>query len=484
MADIDINDVIKFRRAYIASRTTMNDCNDDDMTIEPSDSISVMKTPPPIPMPPPMPMMHTGKGTKRNKGDHSVFDLRPKDMKVGPDVLHRPSPRSFGFDDSAKFSRPFSQNELQSAKVKLRKVNATNDKSDRSDHGSNNELKVKILNKSRSQFQESTYKTKESDTIKRKSNGTLSTESKSKGKTKHEVKSIINDFTKLLFEPTDVNSQSRKANIDRLRARFNHNRALPADEEDQTWFKRIEKWLRDVEDVNEDTLTDKQRDTLVTVIVESDDNDHTDNHSKTSHETQLRKSKRRPSNSTSRSIRTPSVCFSHPEGNDSLSEVSADDIVNIKRKQPNFGSYDYICDQLEIREPFNNSELNVLHAMCCEYKTLTELTYAKRIFQIRSMQHSNRIYNFLASHRRSGWLEKGDITKGVNNCRTLDFIFTTILRRRSKRISGYTLNLDGFKKGKTLDIERFSRIMISAFNRREYLFKCAVGELVSYSSIK
>lgn len=487
MADLSIDDALRFRRNFIASKTSLGLSNDElhlDKMNDSNENRNVI--PPRVPSPPGAEKLSVN--VRYGPRKESIFDLRPHDMRDTPDKFGRPSPRSFGIKDHEMIGRPFTADELSKAKMNLKKVKNPDPLSrNHNSYGSIRSsepdgVEVRHCENARPNIPPAPplpiYKPyrKEDENTDNARNELAFNYVERHPMTEDLLKSIGMSRTKL----NDLSHDDMK----RLKRRFARKKESLSTRSDKKWFKWIEEWLNDIDEVSIDSaiLDDHVKkqmysNELVTSKVNNAkkiDND----------QIQLKRSTDSNRQSNARSHRTRSVCFSHPEGNDELSEVSADDIVDVKHSRVNYGSYTYICDQLEIREPFNNPELNVLHSMCCEYVTIAELTYAKRLFTIKSMTHNERVYNFLASSRKSGWLEKGDISRGINNCKTLDFIFSITLRRKSKIISGYTLNLDGFRKGRVLNTERFSRIMINAFDRRKYLFRCAVGELESYSKIK
>lgn len=453
MADLSIQDQVKLKRGAFASTTTMRtnilDIPDDDMHPDSSDD----NMPPPPPPPPPMP-----KKSQRNRND--IFDLRPKSMIEEGDSVGKPHIDVLGEGINLPNVSNISALELQDFRKKLRPVKRREPISKKTDAPSIANKAIAQKGKNHSNYKE---------------NGPRLTNEKQQPKRKDSMlsramsDSEVSDPDDHEVYPSDnrrIRSNKRKEPTNLTRTRQDHDEIIqPEDSISQIISKPATQ------------IKTSRRRSLVDTIIDQDDEDERRTDISTG------STRGRPIMKSSKQ-RSPSICFSFPNGNESISEVSDDDLVKDVKQRPAYGSFQFICNELNIREPFTEPELNVLHTMCEEYVQIANLTFAKKKFFVRSLPHEERVYNFLGSRKKSGWLEKADVGQGVMSSKTLEFLFSVTIRRRSRRIDGETLNLKGFTKGRTLTVARFSTIMRDAFMRREYLFNCAVGRLHAYTEIK
>jgi hypothetical protein len=490
MADLSLHDVLKFRRAAIVPQSVLS----AETTVPIADSsirVTSATAPPP---PPPIPPRPKGKDVMKGnpgKGSHSKFDLRPSEMKVGPDPEGRPTPRAIGFADTQHFDQLIDKETLINVMSKLRKVNKNESSPPphepdcehcinasirncgcRIDDNLPSEEVIVLNNQTHIPIRMKALPVEQDLPPQYKTDQNFISELLKEIKTTPQLGKLLQELGK----PTSTKFDGMV---------FDPNEAIS----DEDWIKRIHNWRTSIED--DRMPTNEEIKISVPPKAKPNEVDAISNGSKTeascvdevATKSSISQGKSRTRTSRTRSRRASSVCFSFPDGDEGLSEISKDDLADVHKRNAKPGSYDFICDELEIREPFKDNELNVLHALCIEYATIAELTYSKRTFLVKSLPHHHRVYNYLRSNAKSEWLEKGDVARGRNNSKALEFIFSVILRRKSRKINGYTLNLSGFKEGRTLTPERFSRIMSDAFKRRNYLFKCAVGLLEEFSSL-
>lgn len=491
MADLSLADQLKFRRKAFTTQGTLIPESEEAKVIANSSAMTLnMSTPPP---PPPLPL--SVNGDQERIKPKQVFDLRPREMKVGPDKFNRPPREIIGDGININAGQPISAMDLTLMRSKL-KSSLSHENPYKSDP-----VTGLLTEESRKREKSFRSQNKHVDDWKdefRSKERKYELNADDQEGYSHEYEFLDDGRRKVIYDKKQSTSNAnRPGNIKQKYAISDQsseidseafNKALKyihkMEQSDKINESHIENWRLKV---NPDPSGLKQlpiqSEELENLQTHTNSNMSESGVSRTSKvsKTQTLNTSRKSKN---RQHRAPSVCFSFPEGNDEISEISNDDIINVNAEHPEYGSYEFVCKKLEIREPFVQPELNVLHAICEEYFEIANLTFAKRRFSLRSLPHNERVYDFLASRRKSGWLEKGDIARGVNCSRTLDFLFSVTLRRKSKKIEGHTLNLEGFKAGRILDIHRFTRIVKDAYIRRNYLFECSVGKLHEYNKIK
>lgn len=486
MADLNLNDQLKFRRKAMTTQTTIQIENVDDeedhkrigLNFE-EDQLCTNLPPPPAPSPPKL----NGDGMYR---DQKKFDLRPENMKndlnqiqgkpsisiIDNNELRNPlaalTAKEF-INGRARLSKP--QNEVKPISSEVVE-NTTRRKSLPADPVKGQAHKRRASNNDDSIL---TKKANLAIEIAKLQTQMKIEEDRIEAITKDEFREDHNTFE----EP--LKCQRRQSNFsERSEEIIEREDDDPIEPTRRDWERLLNMKSNSIKMLsNGKERSTKSAEKSVTAKEGTSKIESAPSEARSIRSIQLNGVMKR-----SRSRRAPSVCFSFPEGNDELSEVSADDIIDFEKQVPDHGTYGYISTELNVREPFNSCELNVLHAMCEEYRQIAELTFVKRLFQIRSLTPQERVYNFLGSRRRSKWLEKSDVVKGVMYSKVLDYLFTATIRSRSRTIRGYVLTLKGFGEGKTLSISRFSTIIKDAFQRRDYLFKCAVGDLKRYQDIK
>lgn len=468
MADLSLDDELRFRRKAMATTTTINHINDDNDTDElPGNKDSALLTPS---IPPPLPQKSdlTKSGNKQG-----MFDLRPLDMRDGNDQYGRPHISAIGNAHEQPNHSGINANDIISMKARLRTTSGK-----KPENGINEQTQTvttKLTPRNPIKRHQSTPSTDANDMLNemanlRKQVDEMRRMRSSGGQALPQRKQSID------YEP-EVISTPKRMSLSSTQSYFT----------DDTNTDRIEGWIERIEpptkkeDENvtlRPSMTQRRRSRSLKSTTTNGESEHDVVNDMTVAKTNgILKAKKTKS-------RAPSVCFSFPDGNSEISEESKDDIIDFKIETPEAGTYEYISNQLNIREPFTQVELNVLHAICEEYAEIASLTLAKRKLFARTLPPHERVYGFIASTKKSGWVEKSDIKRGALNSKTLDFLFSVTLRRRSKKIEGHTLNLKGFNEGRTLDERRFKRIIESAFERRSYLFNCIVGKLSDYSRIR
>lgn len=180
--------------------------------------------------------------------------------------------------------------------------------------------------------------------------------------------------------------------------------------------------------------------------------------------------------------RSRSISFSlENDEEDDRSVISKDDIVDIEQgADDDLGT---LCEKFSVSGPYNDDELNLVHAICSEYTAAARMTLARRSFFSRKSAHYVRVYSYLASNRRSKWLNTSDWTSGMTQTKILDYLFRKTLRSRTLKINMPLMQLDGLDQGRTLTEHRFKKIIKTLFTKRDELVLSIVGATPKFESI-
>jgi hypothetical protein len=176
-----------------------------------------------------------------------------------------------------------------------------------------------------------------------------------------------------------------------------------------------------------------------------------------------------------------SVLFHISGAEEKRSETGSDDVVTLSAVGSD--GIGQICERFTIHGPYVDNELNIFHEFCREYLKAAEITFARRTYFSRSRPAHERVYGLIGSDRRTKWTNQRDWVAATNDLKLLDHLFRKTIRSKSFRIKEPGIELEGFERGKTLNFERFKRIVRHAFAKRDQLKLTIVGVEKAFESI-
>jgi hypothetical protein len=143
----------------------------------------------------------------------------------------------------------------------------------------------------------------------------------------------------------------------------------------------------------------------------------------------------------------------------------SDIIVNVNKVE----QAKKLNEELLLPKIFYDDELNVLTRFCQEYVALAKATMKQNTIFMRTSSHFKRTYDALELRSAEGTQPRIIPNPPTDRIILLMTIFRDSMRSKSKRIESTRLYLGEFVEGHHLTLDRYEKVVTSAFGRKRFI---------------